>query len=105
MNRRKKSEFTARSCAYGLVFGEFNSIPRNLARKLVRLIARVSERSYRRGFQHGVEIGHKRTVDPFEFRYKRSLERSPFTDSGQYTSSIERLIMEEGELRMVGLDR
>lgn len=102
-NGVKMSDFVPGSVASGLKMDEFRDLPDRVKRKLLRLMARISEQSYRRGFQHGIVIGDRRCIDPSDFRFKRSLDKSPYTDGpGGYTS-IERLQMECGVLHNIGL--
>jgi hypothetical protein len=100
--------FTSRSIAYGLSENEFAELPQRTRKKLIRLMARIAEKSYRRGFQHGGDItGESLCVDPSDLRLSPafSLDRSPYTDTpyphGGHTS-IERLMMECGELNEIG---
>ena len=99
------SDFTASSIAHGLKEGEFDDLSPSVNRKLVRLMARIAEQSYRRGFQHGAVLGDRACVAPYDLRFRRSLDKSPYTNSarGGHTS-IERLFMECGELCMLGFD-
>jgi hypothetical protein len=97
----KVGDFIPQSVVYGLKFGEFRQLPMPIKKKLVRLMARIAEKSYRRGFQHGTLGRH--TIDPEEFRSRRSLDKSPFTDGPGGMTAIGRL-MAETHLEQVGLD-
>lgn len=107
------SDFIDRSVAFGLKFGEFATLDKSTREKLILLMARISEKSYRRGFQYGKEIDGP-TVDPNKFCFEGpSLDRSPFTDTfhkdGRWAhksghSSLERLMIECGELRKIGFE-
>jgi hypothetical protein len=94
-----------RNVAHGLKYGEFQELPKQTKKKLVRLMARVAEQSYRRGFQQGREMPWGRhSVNPADFRFKRSLDKSPYTDTrgrGGH-SAIDRLFMECGGLLEIG---
>ncbi len=99
------SDFIASSVAHGLTFGAFEHLSQKDKKRLIRLIARISEASYRRGLQHGGIFGHR--VDVYAFRYKHSLDKSPFTDvegapKNKGTSSTWRLFCENGVLRDLG---
>ena len=92
----RRISFCKGSVAHGLKRNEFATLPELVKKRLVKLIARIAEKSYRRGFQHGTLGLH--TVDAYKFRYKKSLDQSPFTDvlppcSCGHTA-IERLFME-----------
>ena len=93
-----------RATAYGLKEHEFDGLSPSVRRKLVRLMARIAEKSYRRGFQHGAVLGNA-CIDPADLRFRRSLDKSPYTDSpnGGHTS-IERPFMECGVLGKLGFD-
>jgi hypothetical protein len=86
------NDFSNWSVCHGLRRDAFEHLPLSDRRKLLRLMARIAEKSYRRGFQHGVEIGDRRTIDPATLRFERSLDSSPWTDSPQKTTAIERLL-------------
>lgn len=64
-------------------------------------MARIAEKSYRRGFQHGT-LGLTK-INPHEFRFKRSLDKSPYAlhAVGGHTA-VERLLVECGELQELG---
>jgi hypothetical protein len=96
----KGAKFGAHSVAAGLHGGEFDELDTRTKKKLIRLMARIAEKSYRRGYQHGTLP--TRTVDPSVLRFERSLDKSPWTDSPQSTSSVWRLFCECGELRQLG---
>ena len=106
----KFEHFTKFSIADGLEPNEFNFLDDDIKQKLIKLMARISEKSYRRGLQHG-SFGIA-VVDPAHLRFNISPEYSPFTDSvgknGEWVnnkeSSIDRLKMEYGVLRDIGLD-
>lgn len=102
--------FTEFSIAHGLKENEFYSLDDDVKQKLIKLMARISEKSYRRGLQHG-SFGIA-VVDPAHLRFNISPEYSPLTDiadkEGNWVnnkeSSIDRLKMEYGVLRDIGLD-
>ena len=106
----KFEHFTKFSIADGLEPNEFNFLDDDIKQKLIKLMARISEKSYRRGLQHG-SLGIA-IVDPAELRFNVSPDYSPFTDvadkNGNWVnnkeSSIDRLKMEYGVLRDIGLD-
>ena len=101
------NHFGSHSVAHGLKPCQFSNLPPAVRRKLVRLMARIAEKSYRRGYQHGVESGPDRCIEPGDLRFRRSLDKSPYTDTpyphGGHTA-IERLFMECGELQQLGFD-
>jgi hypothetical protein len=110
-NMSKKFEhFTEFSIADGLEPNEFYFLDDDIKQKLIKLMARISEKSYRRGLQHG-SFGIA-AVDPAHLRFNISPEYSPLTDivdkDGNWVnnkeSSIDRLKMEYGVLRDIGLD-
>ncbi len=102
--------FAEFSIAHGLKENEFYSLDDDVKQKLIKLMARISEKSYRRGLQHG-SFGIA-VVDPAHLRFNISPEYSPLTDiadkEGNWVnnkeSSIDRLKMEYGVLRDIGLD-
>lgn len=106
----KFEHFTKFSIADGLEPNEFNFLDDDVKQKLIKLMARISEKSYRRGLQHG-SFGIA-VVDPAYLRFNVSPEYSPLTDitdkDGNWVnnkeSSIDRLKMEYGVLRDIGLD-
>ena len=106
----KFEHFTKFSIADGLEPNEFYFLDDDIKQKLIKLMARISEKSYRRGLQHG-SLGIA-IVDPAELRFNVSPDYSPFTDvadkNGNWVnnkeSSIDRLKMEYGVLRDIGLD-
>ena len=106
----KFEHFTKFSIADGLEPNEFYFLDDDIKQKLIKLMARISEKSYRRGLQHG-SFGIA-VVDPAHLRFNISPEYSPFTDitdkEGNWVnnkeSSIDRLKMEYGVLRDIGLD-
>src|SRR5262249_8908403 len=71
-------------------------------KRLLRLMARIAEASYRRSFQHGVEVGDRRIVDAYLFRFDAPLDAAPYTDRIAGHTSIDRLLMEHDVLREVG---
>ena len=105
----KFEHFTEFSIANGLEPNEFYFLDDDIKQKLIKLMARISEKSYRRGLQHG-SLGIA-IVDPAELRFNVSPDYSPFTDvvdkDGNWVnnkeSSIDRLKMEYGVLRDIGL--
>ena len=106
----KFEHFTKFSIADGLEPNEFYFLDDDIKQKLIKLMARISEKSYRRGLQHG-SFGIA-VVDPAHLRFNISPEYSPLTDivdkDGNWVnnkeSSIDRLKMEYGVLRDIGLD-
>ena len=106
----KFEHFTEFSIANGLEPNEFYFLDDDIKQKLIKLMARISEKSYRRGLQHG-SFGIA-VVDPAHLRFNISPEYSPLTDivdkDGNWVnnkeSSIDRLKMEYGVLRDIGLD-
>ena len=105
----KYSFFSKRSVAANLELGHFDTLTDQQKKDVLNLISRISEKSYRRGFQHGAEFNKK--VNPSHFRYKVSLNWSPYTDtfhkSGKWASKsglplIERLFIEYPELNNLG---
>ena len=105
----KFEHFTEFSIANGLEPNEFYFLDDDIKQKLIKLMARISEKSYRRGLQHG-SLGIA-IVDPAELRFNVSPDYSPFTDvadeNGNWfndkQSAIDRLKMEYGVLRDIGL--
>jgi hypothetical protein len=96
-------DFIGSSVAYGLVHGEFEHIAEPDKQKLIALMSRISEQSYRRGFQHGCVMDSKQfDVSPIELRHEWPLGKSPYTDSAEVISSVERLFTEYGVLRSIG---
>ena len=99
----KKSDFVKQSAAYGLQFNEFDHLDNKNKKKLIKLIARIAEASYRRGFQHGDVIVHGMAdTQMYKYRYRTSLDLSPYSNFPGSTSAIERLFMEHSELRNIG---
>ena len=101
--------FVENSIAMGFKPHEFSNLETDVKSKLIKLMARISEKSYRRGLQHG-SLGIA-IVDPAELRFNVSPDYSPFTDvadkNGNWVndkqSAIDRLKMEYGVLRDIGL--
>jgi hypothetical protein len=101
--------FLEDSIARGFKPHEFSDLDTDVKNKLIKLMARISEKSYRRGLQHG-SLGIA-VVDPAELRFNVSPDYSPFTDvadkNGNWIndkqSAIDRLKMEYGVLRDIGL--
>ena len=101
--------FEENSIARGFKPHEFSNLETDVKIKLIKLMARISEKSYRRGLQHG-SLGIA-IVDPAELRFNVSPDYSPFTDvadeNGNWVndkqSAIDRLKMEYGVLRDIGL--
>ena len=102
--------FVENSIAQGFKPHEFSDLDTDVKNKLIKLMARISEKSYRRGLQHG-SFGIA-VVDPAHLRFNISPEYSPLSDitdkDGNWVnnkeSSIDRLKMEYGVLRDIGLD-
>jgi hypothetical protein len=74
-------------------------------RDMLKLMARVAEQAYRRGVQQGAGLAGKPSFrgDLWEWRYRPSLDLSPWVDSPTTTTSLDRLDAECGEqLRGLG---
>jgi hypothetical protein len=74
----------------------------------MKLMARVAEQAYRRGVQQGAGLAGKPSFrgDLWEWRYRPSLDLSPWVDSPTTTTSLDRLGTGCGEqLRKFGLSR
>ena len=102
-----KIQFNA-GVARGLHESEFADLPPSQRMNLLTLMARISESSFRRGLQHGLYFAEKQIplrTDPWTFRYRATLDKSPCIDSKGWTpTALERLNMEHGhELLMLGL--
>ena len=101
--------FVENSIARGFKPYEFSDLDDDVKKKLIKLMSRISEKSYRRGLQHG-SLGIA-IVDPAYLRFNVSPDYSPFTDvigkNGKWMndkqSAIDRLKMEYGVLRDIGL--
>jgi hypothetical protein len=77
-------------------------------RDLLKLMARVAEQAYRRGVQQGAGLAGKSSFrgDLWEWRYRPSLDLSPWVDSPTTTTSLDRLDAECGdELRELGFSK
>jgi hypothetical protein len=77
-------------------------------RDMLKLMARVAEQAYRRGVQQGAGLAGKPSFrgDLWEWRYRPSLDLSPWVDSPTTTTSLDRLDAECGEqLRGLGLSK
>ena len=101
------NDFVSSSVAAGLVFDEFQDLPKGTKKKLIRLMARISEKSYRRGFQQGVVLSEARpdSIQPdlHAWRYDQSLDKSVGGDGmGILDKSIDRLFCENGALDDLG---
>jgi hypothetical protein len=75
-------------------------------RDMLKLMARVAEQAYRRGVQQGAGLAGKPSFrgDLWEWRYRPSLDLSPWIDRPTTTTSLARLDAECGEsLRGIGL--
>jgi hypothetical protein len=73
---------------------------------ILKLMARVAEQAYRRGVQQGAGLAGKSSFrgDLWEWRYRPSLDLSPWVDSPMTTTSLDRLDAECGkQLRELGL--
>ena len=68
-------------------------------RDLLKLMARVAEQAYRRGVQQGAGLAGNSSFrgDLWEWRYRPSLDLSPWVDSPTTTTSLDRLEAECGE--------
>jgi hypothetical protein len=76
-------------------------------RDILKLMARVAEQAYRRGVQQGAGLAGKSSFrgDLWEWRYRPSLDLSPWVDSPTTTTSLDRLEAECGEqLRELGFN-
>jgi hypothetical protein len=85
--------------------GRFSSLSKRDGRDILKLMARIAEQAYRRGTQQGAGLAHKPyfRADLAEWRYKPSLDLSPWVDSPRTTTSLERLDGECGDgLRRLG---
>jgi hypothetical protein len=74
-------------------------------RDILKLMARVAEQAYRRGVQQGAGLADKSSFrgDLWEWRYRPSLDLSPWVDRPTTTTSLDRLDAECGEqLRELG---
>ena len=74
-------------------------------RDMLKLMARVAEQAYRRGVQQGAGLAGKPSFrgDLWEWRYRPSLDLSPWIDHPTTTTSLDRLDTECGEpLRELG---
>ena len=67
-------------------------------RDILKLMARVAEQAYRRGVQQGAGLAGKPSFrgDLWEWRYRPSLDLSPWVDSPTTTTSLDRLDAECG---------
>jgi hypothetical protein len=77
-------------------------------RDMLKLMARVAEQAYRRGVQQGAGLAGKSSFrgDLWEWRYRPSLDLSPWVDSPTMTTSLDRLDAECGEqLRELGFSK
>ena len=77
-------------------------------RDMLKLMARVAEQAYRRGVQQGAGLAGKSSFrgDLWEWRYRPSLDLSPWVDSPTTTTSLDRLDAECGEqLRELGFSK
>jgi hypothetical protein len=75
---------------------------------MLKLMARVAEQAYRRGVQQGAGLAGKPSFrgDLWEWRYRPSLDLSPWVDSPTTTTSLDRLDAECGEqLRELGFPK
>lgn len=92
--------------AKGLHEGEFADLTPACRKKLLTLMARISESSFRRGLQHGIyftEKGIPLRTDPWTFRYKGTLDKSPCINSKGWTpTALERLYYEYSILSNLG---
>ena len=83
----------------------FLSLSERDKRDILKLMARVAEQAYRRGAQQGAGLAQRPCfrADLGDWRYKPSLDLSPWLDSPRMTTSLERLDGECGEeLRRIG---
>ena len=84
----------------------FLSLSERDKRDILKLMARVAEQAYRRGAQQGAGLAGKPSFrgDLWEWRYRPSLDLSPWVDHPTTTTSLDRLDVECGEqLRELGL--
>lgn len=91
---------------HGIDHDLFNGLTARQRNALVKLMARIAERAYRRGAQQGAHIAKTapEEMPPYvsKWRYFKSLDRSPWFDSGYSEPSVDRLFAECGELRGLG---
>ena len=83
----------------------FCDLPDRDKRDILKLMARVAEQAYRRGVQQGAGLAGKPSFrgDLWEWRYRPSLDLSPWIDRPTTTTSLDRLDTECGEpLRELG---
>ena len=68
-------------------------------RDMLKLMARVAEQAYRRGVQQGAGLAGKPSFrgDLWEWRYRPSLDLSPWIDRPTTTTSLARLDAECGK--------
>ena len=61
-------------------------------RDILKLMARVAEQAYRRGVQQGAGLADKSSFrgDLWEWRYRPSLDLSPWIDRPTTTTSLDR---------------
>jgi hypothetical protein len=98
------TDFGQTSVALGLKFGAFSHLSEKDRKRLVKLMARIAEKSYRRGVQHGAVLsGDPMSRDElYDWRYRPSLDLSPWADSPMTQTSISRLFAEHMVLRNLG---
>ena len=70
--------------------GRFLSLSERDQRDVLKLMARVAEQAYRRGAQQGAGLAQRPTfrADLGEWRYKPSLDLSPWIDSPRRNSGV-----------------
>jgi hypothetical protein len=88
--------------AKGLHENQFADLTPACRERLLTIMARISESSFRRGLQHGIyftEKGVRLRTDPWTFRYKATLDKSPPIDGkkgGWLPTALQRLNIEHG---------
>ena len=91
--------------AQGFRRRRFCDLPDRDKRDILKLMARIAEQAYRRSVQQGAGLAGKPSFrgDLWEWRYRPSLDLSPWIDRPTTTTSLDRLDTECGEpLRELG---
>ena len=91
------------------VLEEFDGIPEKQKKKLTVIMARIMEKAYRRGVQQALHLNETNEISDkllsseglHNWRYGNSIDESIGVDGFQ-TKSVERLLIEEPNLRMLG---
>jgi hypothetical protein len=89
-----KGGYAVREVAKGFRQRRFFDLSDRDKRDILKLMARVAEQAYRRGVQQGAGLAGKSSFrgDLWEWRYRPSLDLSPWVDSPTTTTSLDRLI-------------